>query len=377
MMKQLQAILRRAWQLFSEASDSSPKSGVWTTHVTREAIVVNALLNLAFIGVLALVWWATGRPAFLTGLLIALVCMRVISLTGQAVALALDRDPERPPSNRMFLTWAALTAVCGLPLGHLVVALAALVQPLTLHPFLKTFFPEMVLAFVVAVRYWRLVLVRLWFERLATEKLKRQAAEQGQALAETRLHMLEAQIEPQFLFTTLANVQQLVREDSAKADQLLMQLVSYLRQTIPDVRGSASTLGRECELVRTYLAIEAARFGGRLAVSVACDPALEQVPFPSQIIHTLAENAVRHGVEPKRGAVAITVRARQAPHEIRVSVEDDGAGLGPELAVDAGAGLRNVRDRLALAYQGAARLDIIGRQGGGVCAMMTISAPGG
>ena len=374
-MKALQARLRRVSHLLGEASDSSPRSGVWTTHVTREAIVANTVLGLVIIGGLALVWWATGRPAFPTGMLIALVCMRVIALTGQAVAVMLDRHPDRPPSNRVFLIWTALTAVIGLPLAHLVVVLAALVQPLTLHPLLEKFFPEMVLAFVVAVRYWRLVLVRLWFERIATEKLKRQAAEQGQALAETRLHMLEAQIEPHFLFTTLANVQQLVRQDSAKADQLLMQLVSYLRQAIPDVRGSASTLGREFDLVRTYLAIETARIGERLSVTVACDPALEQVPFPSLIIHSLVENAIRHGIEPKRGPVGITVCAEQEQHGIRISVEDNGAGLGPGGAVDAGVGLRNVRERLALSYQGAARLDVTSREGGGVCATMIISSP--
>ena len=373
-MKALQAKLRRVSHLLGEASDVSPKSGVWTTHVTREAIVANTVLGLVVIGVLALAWWATGRPAFLTGMLIALVCVRVISLTGQAVAVMLDRHPDRPPSNRVFLMWAALTALFGLPLGHLVVVLAALVQPLTLHPLLENFFPEMVLAFAVAVRYWRLVLVRLWFERLATEKLKRQAAEQGQALAETRLHMLEAQIEPHFLFTTLANVQQLVRQDCAKADQLLMQLVSYLRQAIPDVRGSASTLGREFELVRTYLAIETARIGERLAVTVACDPALEQVPFPSLIIHTLVENAIRHGVERKTGPVGIAVRARPGQQGIEISIEDSGVGLGE--TIGAGMGLRNVRERLALAYQGAARLEMSGREGGGACATICIPGPG-
>jgi len=300
--------------------------------------------------------------------------MRVISLMGQAVAVTLDKHPDRPPSNQLFLAWVALTALSGLPLGHLVILLASLVQPLTINPVVKTFFPEFVLALLVAIRYWRLVIVRLWFERLATEKLRREAAEQGRALAETRLHMLEAQIEPQFLFNTLASVQQLVRKDSVQADRLLVQLVSYLRQAIPDVRGSASTLGREMELVRTYLAIVATRIGARLAVTVACDPALEKVPFPWLIIHTLVDNAVRHGIEPKPGMVAITVHARLEQQEIEISIEDSGVGLGASSAVDQGMGLRNVRDRLALAYQGAARLDILDREGGGVCVTIRIPA---
>lgn len=369
------AKLRRTGALISEATDSSPKSGVWSTHVTRAAVVANTLLSVGMIGLLALAWWAAGRPDFLAGVLIALVCMRVISLMGQAVAVTLDKHPDRPPSNQLFLAWVALTALSGLPLGHLVIFLASLVQPLTINPVVKTFLPEFVLALLVAIRYWRLVIVRLWFERLATEKLRREAAEQGRALAETRLHMLEAQIEPQFLFNTLASVQQMVRKDSVQADQLLVQLVSYLRQAIPDVRGSASTLGREMELVRTYLAIVATRMGARLAVTVACDPALEKVPFPSLIIHTLVENAVRQAIEPKPGMVAITVHARLVQQEIEIRIEDSGVGLGASGAVGHGMGLRNVRDRLALAYQGAARLDIVDREGGGVCVTIRIPAP--
>jgi LytS/YehU family sensor histidine kinase len=186
--------------------------------------------------------------------------------------------------------------------------------------------------------------------------------------------MLEAQIEPQFLFNTLANVQQLVRTDTTRADRLLVQLVSYLRQAIPDVRGSASTLGREFELARTYLDIVQVRIGERLTVSVACEPALAQTPFPSLVVHTLLENAVRHGIDNRPGPVSIAVRARLVKSHIEIQVEDNGAGFGAGPAVGPGLGLRNVRDRLELAYHGQAQLDVTERDSGGVCATVRIPA---
>jgi hypothetical protein len=356
-MTTLQAWLRRAGALIAQGSDNAPGSGVWTTHVTREAIVAKAWLSAAVIGALALAWLAAGRHSLLWLMLTLLVCARAIALTGHALAVALDRHPERPPSNALFLAWAGLTALIGLPLGHLVLAIAPRVQPLALTPFFRQYFPELIMALVIGVRYWRLVIVRLWFERLATEKLRREAAEQGRALAEARLHMLEAHVEPQFLFDTLSGVQQLVRSDAAQADVLLVQLVSYLRQAIPDVRGTASTLGREFALIRTYLDIVRLRGGGRLQVTLACDDALAQVAFPPLIIHTLVEHAV------KAGAGAIAVLARREPPGIRLSVEGCGAGQA----------LDNVRERLALAYQDAARLDLDAT--GGV--IIRLPLPGG
>ncbi len=375
-MKTLQAglaRLKRAGDLLSESTDISPKSGVWITHITRQAIAANIMLTVLLISCVALVWWASGRPPILWVALTLLVCAKAISLCGQAVALTLDTHPDRPPSSAVFLAWAALTALLGLPLGHWLLYLAPQVQPLALIPFFKRYFPECFLAAIIAVRYGRLVIVRLWFERLAAEKLKRQAAEQGRALAETRLHMLESRIEPQFLFNTLAGVQDLVRKDAAQADFLLVQLISYLRMAMPDVAGKASTLGREFDLVRTYLAIVQVRVGARLAVTADCDPALEQVAFPSLLLHALVENAVKHGVETTLGPVSIAIRARASSGALDISVADSGAGVAA--ALNQGDALRNIRERLALAYQGAARLGIADVAGGGVCVTVHLPPP--
>ncbi len=372
------ARLRYAGDLISQGTDQSPQSGVWLTRITRAALLANILMWVALIGVFTLAWSLLGRPAHLWVLITLVVCGKPISIASLVVGALLDKYPDRPPSTSVFLGWAALTAVLGLPLAHLLLFYLQQIQALSDIPLLARFFPECFLALVIVTRYWRLVIIRLWYERLETEKLKGRAAEQGRVLAETRLHMLEAQIEPHFLFNSLASVQHLVRADPAQADFLLAQLISYLRQAIPDVRGTASTLGREFDLIQTYLDIVRVRMGGRLTVGVRCDPALAEVPFPALIIHTLVENAIKHGVEMKPGPVNIAVRARPVSRDgqewVEIRVEDDGAGLGASDTPGGGLGLRNIGDRLALAYQGRARLELSAAPGGGVRATVSVPA---
>lgn len=371
--------LRKAGSLIYQGNDLSVHSGVWVTRISREAVVGQVLLVAVLVAFNLYLWWSSGRLERHWITVVMTSSLLPLLFVSTALAHLLDRHPDRPPSSKVFAAWVVLTVVLGLPLGHLVFYLAQQIQPISpVAPFLR-FFPEFGLAILLVLSYWRLVIIRLWYERLATEELKRHTAEQGQALAEARLHMLKAQIEPHFLFNTLASVQHLVRTDSAQADFLLSQLISYLRQAIPDLRGAASTLEREFLSIQTYLDIVRVRMGGRLAVHVQCPAALAQVPFPPLVIHTLVENAIKHGIELKTGAVSIAVQARAVMQggqmEIAISVEDNGVGLGAAETIGAGVGLRNIRDRLALAYDGRARLDVSDAPGGGVCA--TVSIPGG
>ena len=369
--------LRRASSLIYQGNDLSVHSGVWVTRISREAVVVQFLLMAAIVAFELLMWWSSNRsPRRWTGIAMMLCVLPPVAVSTW-LAHTLDKHPDRPPSNRIFAAWAALTAVLGLPLGHLAFFLLQQVQPIANVSRFMRFFPEIGVGFLIATSYWRLVIIRLWHERVANEALKRHTAEQGQALAEARLQMLKAQIEPHFLFNTLASVQHLVRIDPAQADFLLTKLISYLRQAIPEVRGAASTLEREFASVQTYLDIVRVRMGARLEVNVHCDLALAQVAFPALIIHTLVENAIKHGIEMKTGAVRIAVLARSvalgAQREIVISVEDNGVGFGAAETVSGGVGLRNIRDRLAAAYEGRARLDISAAHGGGVCATVTIA----
>ena len=215
-----------------------------------------------------------------------------------------------------------------------------------------------------------------WIRQLDEEKLKREAAEHGQALAEAQLKLLQAQIEPHFLFNTLASVQHLVRKDPPRADFLLSQLIRYLREAMPNIRGMGSTLGREFGLAEAYLNIVQIRLDGRLEIKVTIPPELADISFPALIVQTLVENAIKHGIEPKSGPVHIDVTAGELTVEekqfIDVCVSDDGVGFGVAETIGTGVGLRNIRERLAGLYGSSACLSIAEVQPSGVCASVRI-----
>jgi signal transduction histidine kinase len=191
----------------------------------------------------------------------------------------------------------------------------------------------------------------------------------ARAGAQAELKLLQAQVEPHFLFNTLANVRHLVHSGSPEALAMLDHLIHYLRTALPEIRSESSTVGREVELARAYLEIMRLRMGGALEVSIELPADLVDAPFPPLMVMTLAENAIKHGVAPVgRGRVAI--RARAQASRLSVSVEDDGRGLdGP---IGRGIGLANVRERLAALYGEAARLALEAREGGGTRALIEV-----
>jgi len=198
---------------------------------------------------------------------------------------------------------------------------------------------------------------------------RREVAELGEQrrVLDVKLGLLQAQVEPHFLFNTLASVRSLIGEDPAAAHQLVDALVSYLRATIPRLREPAmleSTLGQQLEICTAYLEVMQIRMGGRLAVSVDVEEGLREATFPPLLLMTLVENAIKHGVEPKRGAGQVVLRAGVEGEELVVAVIDDGIGLREGLG--SGVGLRNVREALAARYGERARFTLGGRVGEGV-----------
>jgi LytS/YehU family sensor histidine kinase len=184
-----------------------------------------------------------------------------------------------------------------------------------------------------------------------------------QAALVAEMKALQAQIEPHFLYNTLANTRYLARHDPDKAAQMLEHLIAWLHGALPDMRATTSTLGREFELAGHYLALMAIRFGERLQYRVDCPPALAGVGMPPLMLMTLVENAVKHGLEPQPGAVAITLAAHRQDECLHLTVTDSGAGLGAA-SPDGGVGLRNLRDRLAALYGGTARFSLSRLDGG-------------
>lgn len=230
------------------------------------------------------------------------------------------------------------------------------------------------LAAIVASAVWfRGVYVSRWKLVLAEQANRAEQAEMGRKLAESQLAMLQAQIEPHFLYNTLASVQYLVRKDADAADFLLTQLIRYLRHAMPKLRHPMSTLGQEFELADAYLQIVRMRMGGRLSVELELPERLHGVVFPPLVLQTLVENAVKHGVEPKTGQVRIVVTGSQVDGETVVQVSDNGVGLRSAPATaGSGTGLANIRDRLQGIYGDRAQLSITSNSDGGVTSIVAI-----
>jgi hypothetical protein len=211
----------------------------------------------------------------------------------------------------------------------------------------------------------------------ALEQQRALARERAQRReAEMRLSVLAAQVEPHFLFNTLAGVRSAIHSDPERASTMVDRLVDYLRTSIPRLRSDGSaeaTLGAQLEVVRAYLALIASRIP-RLSFTIDARPESLDLPFPPLMLITLAENAVKHGVEPKVGPARITVSAERLPatQQLAVTVADDGAGFGAADTAGSGIGLANIRERLAQMFGNQASLSLKARPGGGVAATITV-----
>ena len=190
-------------------------------------------------------------------------------------------------------------------------------------------------------------------------------------LLEAQMATLQAQIEPHFLFNTLALIGQLIETDPPQAAKIHMNLIEYLRATLPQMRASGGgTLGRQVQLSRSYLAIMQARMKERLAVNFDIPANLEHVPFPPMMLQTLIENAIKHGLEPKIEGGRIDVSARLDGGIMQVNVRDNGAGFN--MHADEGVGLANIRERLRLLYDNRAELVIEAPLDGGAIAAIRV-----
>jgi signal transduction histidine kinase len=208
---------------------------------------------------------------------------------------------------------------------------------------------------------------------VASRREQSEKAQLQNRLLDARLQVLRAQVEPHFLYNSLANVQYLIRNDAPAAEAMLSALIDYLRHALPRMREATSTLGEEVALARSYLDVLRIRMGGRLGVSVDVPPALASHPFPPLLLISLVENAIKHGLEPKPGAGQLTIAARQDGQSLHVSVRDDGVGFGS--AGGTGIGLRNIRETLASLFGHSGKLTVEPGEHGGVTATIEVPLP--
>ena len=190
---------------------------------------------------------------------------------------------------------------------------------------------------------------------------------------DARMRLLQAQVEPHFLFNTLANVRELVDSGSPQASTVLDNLIAYLRAAVPRLHEQSTTMGQEIELVRAYLEVMHMRMPDRLQFTLHADEAVLLLNCPPMTLLTLVENAVRHGIDPSEEGGRIEVRVRLQNGRCRAEVIDTGVGLGHSVE-GLGTGLSNLRERLQLAFGGDAQLRITPLQPHGVCAEVDFPA---
>jgi sensor histidine kinase YesM len=190
---------------------------------------------------------------------------------------------------------------------------------------------------------------------LAAAELTR--LDQEKHLTATHLKLLQAQIEPHFLFNTLSNVVGMVRDNPEGAQDTLVQLTKLLRASLSRTRESNTTLAEELNIVEAYLKIQQIRMGKRLCFEINCARYLGSQPLPPLVLQPLVENAVKHGIEPSEAGGSITVDASLDAEQLHISVVDTGIGLDASATSEVtGTGLTNIRQRLAALYNGAATL---------------------
>jgi sensor histidine kinase YesM len=199
-------------------------------------------------------------------------------------------------------------------------------------------------------------------------------AQLGHDEAGQQLALLQAQIEPHFLFNVLGNVRRLYRTQPRAGSEAIVSLMRYLCAALPQLRKHTTSLAGEIELVRAYLDLLKVRMGPRLAFSIEVDRTLDDLAFPPMLLITLVENAIKHGLDPVGGG-SILVGAYAQSDRLQVSILDDGVGLGAAASSGAGVGLANIRRQLAARYDGQARLTLQERVPRGTRATISIPIP--
>ena len=237
---------------------------------------------------------------------------------------------------------------------------------------------------LVGPHLWKTLLIGLFFgligaivalliERIemGVKQWKLIKSESEKREIEAHLKLLQAQIEPHFLFNTLANVSSLIDTEPALAKQLLERLNDWLRVALARARSSSATFGDELDMLENYLEIMQVRFGERLRWRIEMPEEARALVFPPMLLQPLLENALRHGIEPKLGGGEIILRAGCDEGSLRVEVIDSGVGLSAN-AGSGGAGLANVRARLAALFGAAGSLTLNSNADGGVTATLIL-----
>jgi two-component sensor histidine kinase len=318
-------------------------------------------------------------PIYVTTLPVLIGRALLAGLMALAAFGLFEQWPERLP--RWLARWVLQVAgvVLAVPLGVLLAYLISTGGSLQafwdnearITGFLWMAFSGLVLAVLMAMS----ALVRQRDAAVQAQQLafELERSELERRALDARLRLLQAQVEPHFLFNTLANVRALVDAGSPQASQVLSSLIAYLRAAVPRLQEPATRMGQELELVRAYLALMHLRMPDRLQFSVEAGPEVQALRCPTMTLLTLVENAVQHGIDPSEEGGRIEVRVRRVGERCVAQVRDSGVGL-ERAGEGLGTGLSTLRERLQLAFGGDAQLRLAARQEGGVSAEVEFPA---
>ena len=330
--------------------------------------LLTAVFNTAIALFLTHMDFGTGfRKTFILSQAIGLsICAAVLS------GLRFIRNPSVSGQMVTVLGGIALGATAGAFLGSLLAGIpfAAVAEdrPGLLQMLLAGLF------FGIVVTYFFISREKITQTEAAlhAEQIKRLTLEK--TALESRLRILQAQIEPHFLFNSLSNIMSLLDGDLARGKRMLANLTHYLRATLSRTREETGTLEREMDLVRAFLEVYKVRMDDRLRYTIEFPGRLRDLPLPPMLVQPLVENAVKHGLEPKIEGGEISIRVEEKEHSLNLVIADTGRGFheGP----GGGIGLTNVRDRLELLYDGRGRLVLEDNKPSGLKATIEIPYEG-
>ena len=353
----------------SELAAAARPAGIIAKTARRVAVALT--ISIA-VGLLLLIQWK-GSPSSL------FLRTIIIGLSATAAFSLFEVWPRRLP--RWLQRWALQVVAVGVFMPVTTLLIYILSNPEGAPPFWQDAgrrggWTHLTVAGILLAPWTALAAIVRQKEAFARDQKLAFALERSelerQAL-DARLHLLQAQVAPHFLFNTLANVQALVDAGSPHASTVLRSLIAYLRAAVPVLHETAATIERELQLVRPYLELMQMRMPDRLQYAMNVDPAALKVRCPPLTLLTLVENAVQHGIDPSEEGGRIDIDIERLGERCVVRVTDTGAGLH-QSANGLGTGLATLRDRLQLIFGDAAHLRLVSGAPRGVAAEVDMPA---
>ncbi len=231
------------------------------------------------------------------------------------------------------------------------------------------------LLFGTVIGYYFISSYRISQAKLALREQDNRQLSAEKQIAETRLRLLQAQIEPHFLFNTLSNIHGLIELDPQRASQTLESFSDYLRASLQRSRQGVTTLEDELALITSYLDIQHTRMGDRLRYHIEVPGNIRKLSYPPMLIQPLVENAVLHGIEPSMEGGVVELEAMLNKRNLRIEVRDDGLGMGLKKGGH-GLALENIRKRLHALYGSRGTLELLQRDPKGVTAVLEMPLGG-